>query len=111
MNVPEASVTKEVAVSTGHCFSHGGRASAHKCSALEGELEISLYPRQNRLSSHLEASRGTGERGLEVIGRGDLAFAASRPSLSSLLKEHRPLDHKPVWKDLLACLSPVPPMS
>lgn len=33
MNVLEASVTKEVAVSTGHCFSHTASASVHKCSA------------------------------------------------------------------------------
>lgn len=55
--------------------------------ASEGELEISLYLRQNRLSSQLETNRSTGERRLDVIGRGHSAFAASHPRLSSLLKE------------------------
>lgn len=55
--------------------------------ASEGELEISLYPRQNTLSGQLEASRRTGEKTVDMIGRSHSAFAASHPRLSSLLRE------------------------
>lgn len=46
MNVLEASVTKEVAVSTGHCFSHAASASVHKCSAgFKGRARNKFIPK------------------------------------------------------------------
>lgn len=76
--------------------------------ASEGELEISLYLRQNILSSQFEASRRTGERRVDMIGKGHLAFAASHPRLSSLLKEQGLLTMsqrgRPFWLASLLCL-------
>lgn len=111
MNAWEASVTERGGGEHGPLLQPQTlplRVNAQRAS--EGELEISLYPRQNRLSSRLEAS-STGKRRVEVIGRGGLAFAASHPSLSGLRKEHSSLDHESRWKAFLACLSPVPATS